>query len=237
MSAGGRETSGFKALALLSDKAVRIAIMLVLLAGIASTSWAALIGAGSISYDNGLYAYGDHWAQNASVLNWKVSKTGSTYIYHYTFKVEGHARNITQVILETSTNFTAADILSGTTRPGQVGAWTVNHPRAVNPRVPTTLYGIEWDITGKSPYTSFSWTIVTDQAPGWGTFYAKGGNGLGIYAYSGTAGHLADRVLVPDGRGSIFIPLPAAALLFGPALTGLVLLRRRFGIWPLSFND
>ena len=78
-SAGGRQASGFKALALLSDKAVRITIMLVLLAGIASTSWAALIGAGSISYDNGLYAYGDHWTQNASVLSWNVSRKGSTY--------------------------------------------------------------------------------------------------------------------------------------------------------------
>ena len=192
----------------------------VLLLGIATTSWGALTGPGSISYNHGLYAYDDLWTDPATILAWNVAQqTDGNYEYDYAFTLRSDAKNISHVIIQVSDNFTAADMLSGTTTGGQLGTW--DGQGNSNPNIPAPLYGIKWDATGT--VTSFAWTIVTDRAPMLGNFYAKDGNANGgTYAYSGTLGVFGNNVVVPDT-----VPLPGAILLLGPGLVGMAAMRKR----------
>jgi hypothetical protein len=197
-------------------------LVLVSTLGISLDAWADL--SGSISYGNGLYASGDNWTDPSASLAWNVFQLADgNYQYDYTFTLPSNARNISHVILQTSDNFTAADMLTGTTPGGVVGLW--DGQGSSNPGMPGSLYGIKWDMTGA--LTSFSWTIVTDRAPMMGNFYAKDGNASGgVYAYSGIDGSFGNNVVVPDTTP---VPLPAAFWLFGSGLAGLVGLRSRAG--------
>ena len=196
-------------------------IAFVFLLGITSTSWADFTG--SINYNNGLYAYDDNWTNPATTLSWHVfQRTDGHYEYDYTFTLPSNAKNISHVILQTSSNFTNADMLSGTTANGQLGTW--DGQGNSNLGIPAPLYGIKWD-TSATPVTSFNWTIITDRVPTFGNFYAKDGNSNGgTYAYRGTQGQFGDNVLVPD---TVPTPIAAAAWLFGSGLVGLVGIRTR----------
>ncbi len=198
-------------------------LVLVFTLGVYTDSWANLAGQGSISYNNGLYAFDDKWTDPATTLTWNVFQLANgNYEYDYTFALRSDAKNISHVILQTSANFTAADMLQGTTAGGTFGTW--DGQSQSNLGMPGSLYGIKWDMSG--PVTSFSWSIVTDRTPMMGNFYAKDGNtNGGTYAYSGTLGTFGNNVVVPDSVAPV--PLPAAFWLFGSGAAALGFLKRR----------
>jgi hypothetical protein len=200
-------------------KTIITIFVIVFLLGIVTSSWGALTGSGSITYNNGLYASGDDWANSSSSLSWNVYQLSSgNYEYDYSFILPTNAKNISHVIIQVSKNFTTADMLTGTTPNGSLGDW--DGQGNSNLGIPASLHGIKWDASG----TSFSWTIVTDRAPTLGNFYAKDGNADGgVYAYSGTSGVFGNNVVVPD----TVTPLPAAAWLLGSGLAGLIRIRRK----------
>jgi hypothetical protein len=195
---------------------VLLASMLVL----GADSWAALTGPGSISYGCGLYASDDKWTDPATRLSWNVFQlSNGNYEYDYTFALRSDAKNISHVILQVSSNFTADDMLPGTTSGGLIDTW--DHQGQSNLGMPDDLYGIKWN-TGA--VKSFSWSIVTDRAPMMGNFYAKDGNAQGgTYAYSGTCGSFGNNVVVPDS----VVPIPGAVWLLGTGLIGIIGIRRK----------
>lgn len=195
--------------------------VIVFLLSIVTSSWGALTESGSISFNNGLYAFDDKWTDPATTLSWNVfQRTDGNFEYDYTFALRSDAKNISHVIIQTSSNFTTADMLPGTTANGQLDTW--DGQGNSNLGIPAPLYGIKWDTSG----TSFSWTIVTDRAPMLGNFYAKDGNSNGgTYAYSGTLGVFGNNVVVPDS----VTPIPAAVWLLVSGLVGLIGIRRKNG--------
>ncbi|HVP79222.1 MAG TPA: hypothetical protein VMV04_15150 [Thermodesulfobacteriota bacterium] len=212
-------------------KSVIFFLVLVFVLVASADSWAALTGPGSISYGSGLYALDDKWTDPATRLSWNVFQlSNGNYEYDYTFVLLNDAKNISHVILQVSSNFSAADMLSGTTPGGILGTW--DGQGQSNPGIPAPLYGIKWNMSGN--VTSFVWSIVTDRAPMMGNFYAKDGNASGgTYAYSGTLGLFGNNVVVPD---SVVVPIPGAAWLLSSGLASMIGIRGRKKFFSQKFN-
>ncbi len=171
-------------------------ILFVTLLCFAANSWGALTGQGTISCGNGLYASDDNCADSASALIWKVFQLDNgNYEYDYALNFPRNARNITSVIIQVSKNFSASDMLTGTTPNWKLGIW--DGRGTGNQGIPAPLCGIKWDLQ-VSPANAASWTIVTDRAPMFGRFYANGNNfNGGVFVYSGASGFFENNVVVP----------------------------------------
>jgi hypothetical protein len=142
------------------------------------------------------------------------------------------SKEISHVIIQVSTSFTEDNIFEGATEQWALGTYSSNNS---NPEMPESYWGLKWNtdyVSGNnSEATTFSWTIVTDRAPMWGSFYAKDGQAGGqsggwVYAFA------TNSVSVPDTATTV--PLPPSALLLGSALTALLgiktTFRRRWGL-------
>jgi hypothetical protein len=172
----------------------------------------------------GLVGTGE-WNSTSTILTWTVtapdtSAPGQHWNYVYTFTVPSKA--VSHVIIEVSGTFGPSNIFSGTTAPYVLQYFGPDYDKGnSNPGMPSSYQGIKWDTTGGP--LSFSWTIVTDRAPMWGSFYAKDGKDGGnkVYAYSN-----GDLVAVPD-TNTTATPIPASAWLLGSALVGLFGLKKR----------
>jgi hypothetical protein len=213
-------------------KSIITIFVIVFLLGIVMSSWGALTESGSISFNNGLYASGDNWANAASTLSWNVFQlSNGNYEYDYSLTLANNAKDISHVIIQTSPNFTRADMLTGTTYT-QYDPQTWSGQGNSDSGIPAPMFGIKWDLANltevqKGAVNNFNWTIVTDRAPTMGNFYGRDGNN--VYAFSGTSnngtGSFNNLVVVPD----TVTPIPAAAWLLGTGLVGLIRIRRKNG--------
>ncbi|MBD3289892.1 PEP-CTERM sorting domain-containing protein [candidate division KSB1 bacterium] len=193
---------------------------------------------GSIQYIDGITGLiaGDGWNNSQTILQWNVNQNPDlTWTYEYSFS--SASPMISHAIIEISPNFTTANILAGTTVYDELKTYTPNQGNS-NPGLYGDLYGIKWN--GES-----SWQIITDRAPMWGHFYAKGGR---TYAYNSAFPGFVDGgynpalrptfnidnyiieqgwVLVPDTESSV-VPEPGTLMLLGIGFLGLVISRIRF---------
>jgi len=132
---------------------------------VATNSWATYTG--SLEGADTLFGTGS-WS--TGTLDWNVSVDGSDiWTYDYTFTVE--SKDISHLIFEVSTTFDDSNIYAGTTEGYELAEYSGSSKS--NPGLPGSVYGLKWDLDVDT--TSASVTIVSDRAPMWGDFYAKGG--------------------------------------------------------------
>jgi len=193
---------------------------------------------GTLSSPSGLDAT-DGWASGEppAAITYNVSSPdGVTWTYQYTFTVP--TKEISHMIIELSPNFSASDLLTGST-PGDVDDYDMDGPGKSNPGLPESFHGIKFDTTADTLIQEA--TIITTRMPEWGDFYAKDGvyntDGSKIDVYAYNSGFAADdpifelndetyyekakdnHILRPDT--ATMVPIPAAAWLFGSALLGM----------------
>jgi len=214
----------------------RIFVCLALLAVVFFGSRAFAYYEGYISWDKNLVAsYG--WANSKSVLNWIVSFDSSTdyWTYRYTFTTDGNP-GISHVITEVSGTFDSDNIEAGTTKGYELEDYSSGERS--NPGLIGDLYGLKFETKKRSEGKTYTWTIVTDRAPMWGDFYAKGGKNDYVYntgfgttydAPIGNNENLFGWALVPDTvtRITTSVPEPETLILLGIGILFVIIALRK----------
>ncbi len=181
--------------------------------------------------DNGLYGT-DGWA-NAS-FSWNITPLNGHFIYEYTFTDDqAPMKRLSHLILQVSPEFSAENIFSSNL--AFEGPTYYSDANPSNPGMPDELWGIKFNIP-EGEGTVITITFESDKAPVWGNFYAKdgvynppgtqGGNGIQVYAWSGTEAGFGFNVAVPDTTNGK-TPEPLSLILLGSGLAGVGLYRRR----------
>jgi len=179
------------------------------------------------------------WA-TGSTLSWNVSQgADSLWTYNYRFAVP--LKDISHIIFQVSDTFTSSNVKAGTTTGFELG--TFGNQGNSNPGIPANLYGLKFP--GFDVDDTF--TIVSDRAPMWGSFYAKDGRsggpggGVDVYAYNSMFGSSSSAdifgiaptgfILVPDTVTVIPVPdevfEPGTISILGAGLLGLTFVRRK----------
>lgn len=213
---------------------VTIALMLIACQVFA----AGTLNTGSLASGSGLTGT-SNWAANMNI-SWNVSLLNNVYTYTYVFADNdtGQKKDISHIILQTSDNFSAANIsglkINDTNGQYELQTWTTQQG---NPNIPASVYGLKIE---DGPDAS-TWTVVfqSDKAPMWGNFYAKNGqtNQLDNTVWN------TDFLIAPSDRDSFnsvgnyiavpdtnVIPEMPSSLLGAISLipTALVALKRRY---------
>lgn len=215
----------------------KLIVCLVVLAVFSVGSRAFAYYEGYISWDRNLVA-SDDWADSTCTLRWIVSFDASTnyWTYEYSFTTSG-SPGISHVITEVSETFGTDNVEDGTTPTYELGTYLPTDPS--NPFIPGSLYGLKFNVPEDYDGTVYTWTIVTDRAPVWGDFYAKGGSANGNflgYAYNTEFGNPNDTpvtnnmneigwVVVPDTVTTV--PEPSTLIFLGLGILFVALLLRR----------
>jgi hypothetical protein len=178
----------------------------------------------------------DGWANGNFALSWNISYNQSTGLWTYVYSANAVRKDISHFILEVSNDSRPVNTYTGTdTQISGPQTWTASSNGNSNPNMPNPIYGVKFNFGGSAA----TYTIVTDRAPVYGVFYAKDGKdgGLPVTAWSNALNYAdymtntslaaTDFIVRPDSVTTV--PLPAAALLFGPGLAGLIGIRRRLG--------
>jgi hypothetical protein len=218
-------------------------ITFLFLSSIASHTWALPIYSGSMNYTSpstsppgGMVATGG-WQNTGTRLSWTVTHRGD-YTWDYVYTWSTTKRDLSHIIIEVSSDFTAADMLS----------WSSSHstennafegPKWHAQHSPAPIFGIKWDLAVNT--RTFTLSLHTTRAPMWGDFFAK--DGKNTYAWNsgfgfdknnphavgdGHAGEWVNNtyrawVLVPN----TIIPEPGTVFLLGGGLLILALYARR----------
>ena len=192
---------------------------------------------GSLTAAGGGLDASDVWDKNTTVLTWNVDQiNGGLWSYSYTFTVAA-APGISHVIIEVSNTFTMGNVKDGTdpfNESSPLQTYSSAPPGDSNPGLGIPVWGLKWNTPTGGSDSSFSWTLITDRAPMWGDFYAKGGRDtyalnemIDTNAPSGAPGStISGKVLVPDSVTQI--PEPSSLLFLGLGLIGVSTLVRKF---------
>jgi len=202
---------------------------LISLTLLVSLAWGDVSFSGSLSSSSGGITWKGSWTP--ITINWTVTENDD-FTYHYSYDLTVTCNNLSHVILETSTDFTGADIYNLT---GNYGCYIIGtfKPSSGSPYMPTSVYGIKFDgLATKKLHIEFD----SPRAPVWGDFYARDGSGK--YAWNTgfrnpdtdpTApprnGSEDYHILRPDTYGPI--PEPGTFALVGLGLAGFGFFRRR----------
>jgi hypothetical protein len=245
---GGHCVSTGKKGKLLKLKTILTTLLIVLFAFAATGSAASIAvlpgdytGSRSSATDDGIFATAQ-WADGGFSLSWEIDEVDGLFTYVYTFGGTGvEEKDLSHWLLEVSDTFTADNILDGSDA-SLVDPTTYNSggPGASNPGLPGAIYAVKFDSGTQGG--NYTYTIVTDRAPMWGSFYAKDGvaDGGDVYAYNtgfgtfpieGATDFLA-WIAVPNTLGTPpgddpVIPEPGTLALFGTGLLGLGFWRHR----------
>ena len=178
------------------------------------------------------------WAEGGFSISWNITDNANgtwTYAYTVDTSTDGQIKSISHLLLEV-TDATPFNIIQYSSDEGNdlegPKDWTTTGPgSAGNPGLPNDLFGVKFD-DGADDSGIITYTLVTDRAPVWGVFYAKGGqeiaysNALNFADYK-TITTLTeyDYIVRPDGL--TVIPIPPAMWLLGSGLIGLIGIRRK----------
>ncbi len=174
----------------------------------------------------------ESWDNGGFVLSWNITENNDgSWTYQYT--VDVGRKDVSHFILEISDSDTF-NIYDGTDTGIEFPPreWAAG---GSNPNMPNPIYGIKFDFGGPTAI----YTIVTDRAPVYGAFYAKGGvdgdshanvtawnNALNYSDYKTNESFtITDFIVRPD---SVAVPVPAAFFLLCTGLTGLICTRKIF---------
>lgn len=183
--------------------------------------------------DGGMVATGA-WANETpeARLYWTVTELPTKpgyWMYEYLFQLP--EKNLSHLILETSSTFTAANMLNATLG-WELGTW--GNQGNSNPGIPSDLFGLKFP--GGDLLNGFF--LVTDRAPMWGSFYAKDGvdGGNDVFAYNASFGMHSDAsisgpapyglILVPDTKSGN-VPEPGSLALIGIGFLAVAGMRKR----------
>jgi hypothetical protein len=227
-------------------KKKKILPFLILFFALGSVSWAiACTGIGTYSESGSISAssggiYGTmSWSD--VTFSWNVSWSGSLYTYVYTFSdpYSKQLKELSHLIIQLPDTFSSTDIKPGTTLgwdgPKEYGP---DAPGNSNPDIPATIDGIKWNeddghmvVTDTGSVMSYSITLVSDNPPMPGNFYAKDGKEGGdpVYAWSGTSSGFGYNIPVPDPPTVPPVghaPEPLTLILYGFGFAGAGLYRR-----------
>ncbi|WP_462325166.1 VPLPA-CTERM sorting domain-containing protein [Desulfoplanes sp.] len=172
-------------------------------------------------------------------VSWVVTYDGQNQLWEYAYTFTGNKPDISHAILEVSSGFSGdpiplgGNIGQGTSDfvAGNPSTYNAQDQGASNPGIPGDVYGLKFE---DQP----TWSIVTDRAPMWGDFYAKGartgysfnsGFGKDTTAVIGNGNAKTGNhawALVPDTATHV-VPIPAGIWLLGTGLLCLFGRKRR----------
>lgn len=204
-------------------------------------------GTGSRDVNSGVYANSD-WSDEFKI-SWEITENAGIYTYVYTLSnLSGDdlSKEISNFIVQVSDTFKEDNILDGP--DATIGPDDFGSDGNSSPGIPQDFYGLKFDFGDGNP----TYTLVTDRAPVWGSFYTKdgkGGDGTGtdgkfLYAFNegftGTSTRpelgetdFTNWIPTPDTLTTItttHMPEPASVLMLGfggLALVGYGWRRRR----------
>jgi hypothetical protein len=166
----------------------------------------------SLSTDDGTILGTGNWVSNSmpAIFSYEIVQEGNLWHYQYEFNVP--PGDVSYLIIETSSDFTASDLLNVSGGCLSIGLWGSSPS---SPFIPGDIFGIKFDSTSGNPCLI---DFYSPRIPVLGNFYAKDGQAgqMGFnaawnsgfsYPESGAA------IMVPDT--STVIPAPGAVLLGG----------------------
>jgi hypothetical protein len=181
---------------------------------------------------------GGNW--DGFLATWNITQEGLNWRYVYTFTSDAPAIShlilgLTSTCTTASTSPTASTCLKDASFEGsemQIGTFGVG---SGNPGFPAGngFWGVKFDETVPGSGNVLNISFLTDRAPVWGDFYAKGGNDSyafneGLLAANRNSDDIMMFIARPNGNLNITsVPEPSTYVLMAAGLAGLGIAARR----------